>query len=73
MGQKSTRTVLEKIAREIGLIDGTEMKSPQLGYDSAPQKAASGGWLSKVFGRNASPRQEGTPGPIAPEGDKDAP
>jgi cellulose biosynthesis protein BcsQ len=56
MGQKSTRVVLEKIAREIGLIDTAAkgITGPSNGADSPN----SGGWLGKILGRNTPPRQE---------------
>ncbi len=50
MGQKSTRVVLERIARELGIIDGGSVDQ---GYEPvlAGQEAQrpSGGWLKKVF------------------------
>jgi len=51
MGQKSTRVVLERIARELRLIDvdsGHQAALPDLSRHDAN---ASGGWLKKVFGK----------------------
>ncbi|MBN8548661.1 MAG: AAA family ATPase [Deltaproteobacteria bacterium] len=56
MGQKSTRVVLERIAREIGLID-TGTKAPQLPSNGA-EGPSSGGWLGKLLGRSGPSRQE---------------
>ncbi|RMG43713.1 MAG: hypothetical protein D6719_03245 [Candidatus Dadabacteria bacterium] len=52
MGQKSTRVVLEKIAREIGLIDAQPSGFTATNGSSGGHE--SGGWLSKVFGRKQS-------------------
>lgn len=56
MGQKSTRVVLEKIARELGLIDSAEAAG------STPPGGASGagggGIMGKIFGRKSSGSQE---------------
>jgi cellulose biosynthesis protein BcsQ len=49
MGQKSTRTVFEQIARELGLID-----APGTGAQAGEEEALEPnqeGWLRKVFGR----------------------
>lgn len=56
MGQKSTRVVLEKIAREIGLIDagGRAGTVPSSGAE-AP---GSGGWLGRLLGRSGPARQD---------------
>jgi cellulose biosynthesis protein BcsQ len=56
MGQKSTRLVFDKIAREIGLIDA----SGRLPAPSAPTngETPSGGWLSKLFGKKGGPAEE---------------
>jgi len=51
MGQKSTRVVLERIARELRLIDVDSGYSPALPDLSKGEPAGSGGWLKKVFGR----------------------
>lgn len=54
MGQKSTRVVLERIAREISIIEAGSMEraSPGAGAD------ASGGWLQRIFGRSQVSRGE---------------
>jgi len=51
MGQKSTRVVLERIARELRLIDVDTGYSPTLPDLSRGEPGGSGGWLKKVFGR----------------------
>ncbi len=56
MGQKSTRVVLEKIAKEIGLID-TAAKGAA-GPSNGPDAGSSGGWLGKLLGRNAPTSQQ---------------
>ena len=51
MGQKATKSALEKVARELTLIDaqgGTEEEEAK--EDSRP----SGGWLSRLFGKGGS-------------------
>ena len=48
MGQKSTRAVLERIAREIGLIDAARRTSAST--PAAPSAGQGGGWLHKIFG-----------------------
>ncbi|MBX7139147.1 MAG: AAA family ATPase [Oligoflexia bacterium] len=67
MGQKSTRVVLERIAREIGIIEGA---SPSQGFTAPNGKGdqpgaigsgeQQGGWLKKVFGKKALPNQQET-------------
>lgn len=54
MGQRSTRAVLERIARELGLIDLTQAAAanPPAGETGA---GAQGGWLSKVLGKKSAP------------------
>ena len=47
MGLKSTRVVLEKIARELGLVDSVDAISP--GDFEAKSEEASGGLISKIF------------------------
>ena len=64
MGQKGTRVVLEKIAREIGLIEVGATASQGFlapNASNAPGPGApdqSGGWLKKVFGRKALPGEQ---------------
>lgn len=59
MGQKSTRAVLEKIAREIGLVDAGRHSQPSQpqpaeGVEGDPGK----GWLSRVLKRKSPGTQE---------------
>ena len=56
MGQKSTRVVLERIAKELGLIEGTG--EYQISNGASHSKAESGGWLNKVLGRKELIAQE---------------
>jgi MinD-like ATPase involved in chromosome partitioning or flagellar assembly len=51
MGQKNTRTVLEDIASELGLIDGNSSGQPE-GVSSNAQYG-SGGWIKKLFGKKS--------------------
>ena len=56
MGQKATRAVLERIARDIGVIDGDARGVVPLGTDpGAPSNSGSGGggWLSRLFNRGS--------------------
>lgn len=58
MGQKSTRVILERVARELGVLEGDTggfQALPELG--EGPRGAGSGGWLKKVFGRKDSINQ----------------
>lgn len=56
MGQKSTRVVLEKIAKEIGLIEtgGRASSLPSNGSEVT----SSGGWLGKILGRSTPTKQD---------------
>ena len=60
MGQKSTRQVLERVAREIGLLGGSEPKSTGLKPVSAEAPSGTGytGWFQKLFNK----KQEGAAG-----------
>jgi MinD-like ATPase involved in chromosome partitioning or flagellar assembly len=53
MGQKSTRQVLERIAREIGLIDDKSLIQTDNPRPSGATRA-SGSWLGKFFGRGGA-------------------
>ncbi len=53
MGQRSTRMVLEQIAREIGMVD-----APMALPSAANGRTESGGWLQRVFGRKNSAKEE---------------
>ncbi|NDC38536.1 MAG: ParA family protein, partial [Proteobacteria bacterium] len=66
MGQKQTRVALERIARELGLIDNApagqaSVSGPGGALDSAQTKE-SGGWVKKLFGggRSGGTRQQGS-------------
>lgn len=48
MGQKSTRVVLERIAKEIGIIEVARSN-----VSSGPVDAHSGGWMQRLLGRKA--------------------
>jgi len=61
MGQKQTRAVLEKIAREIGLIDApSRFAAPTsgVGEGGGHGQSANSGWLKKLFGGKGSERQD---------------
>jgi len=70
MGQKTTRQVLERVAREIGLLGSQGTGSNQAArmsgpgangsemYPPGPGGATGGGWFQRLFGR----KQEGMPG-----------
>lgn len=51
MGQKSTRVVLERIAKEIGIIEVA--RSNVSSGASGPVDAHSGGWMQRLLGRKA--------------------
>ncbi len=51
MGQKSTRVVLEKIALELGLIDGAGAQAPVPNGSGPEADPRAAGWLGRVFGR----------------------
>ncbi|MCB0360378.1 MAG: AAA family ATPase, partial [Bdellovibrionales bacterium] len=53
MGQKSTRVVLERVARELGLIEA-DMPFQVGPMQDAGAGGNSGGWLKRVFGRKDS-------------------
>ncbi len=50
MGQKQTRVVLERVAAELGVIEGDEAKGGASNYVSSDQ-GQGGGWLGRIFGR----------------------
>lgn len=52
MGQRQTRTALEKIAREIGILDSGMKALPAAG--TQPSQPAGGGLLSRLFRRGES-------------------
>ncbi len=54
MGQKSTRAILERIARDLGIIDPGQQGAPS---PSGPDSGATTGWLSKIFNRGGGPAQ----------------
>lgn len=59
MGQKNTRVVLERVARELGLI---EVPSQPMGHFTgrgSSEVSESGGWLQKVFGKKHLSLPEG--------------
>ena len=51
MGQKNTRQVLEKIAKEIGIIEGSPDAED---YDKGPTNAPKSGFFDRIFGKKAS-------------------
>ncbi len=54
MGQKNTRQVLERVAKEIGLLgSGAGRERPTHATPDAPNNgsAPSGGWIQRLFGR----------------------
>lgn len=53
MGQKSTRTVLEKISKELGLIDLNAGRG-SVALQQPNSRTGSGGWLQKVLGRKGA-------------------
>lgn len=60
MGQKSTRVVLEKIARELGLIDIAAPKSGAVAGGLNPEQSvsSSGGWINRILGRQQGGKAE---------------
>lgn len=58
MGQKSTRMVLERIARELGVIETEE--GPSANIPSAPRggEAAGSSWFKRMLGRKSAPSKE---------------
>lgn len=51
MGQKSTRAVLEHIAKELKLIDGAESPPQSGNTQTRPDEAKSSSWLDKFLGK----------------------
>ncbi|RIL05980.1 MAG: hypothetical protein DCC75_11245 [Proteobacteria bacterium] len=65
MGQKSTRAVLEKVARELSLVDmGPRDQAGTNGTDLP----TSGGWLNKLLGKAPGKTAHGQGAPGAPAG-----
>lgn len=63
MGQKSTRVVLEKIAREIAIIDSVSSSqgfAPPNASTSATSESEGSGWLKKVFSKRGGSGQIGS-------------
>lgn len=54
MGQKSTRLALERIAREIGIVDGAGQQSPGPDASGSMQPSGSGGWVRRFLGRKSA-------------------
>ena len=48
MGQKATKLALEKVAREIGILDAEGMPTDS---DPAPDTASGIGWFQRVLGK----------------------